>query len=79
MVNQVSSLLEMELKRKYREVPSKEEGSLEIKQNNWFRRNLLSLTGWYYFVRVDVSEEFSFLVTKLSLFLNDKFIIFYLH
>ena len=40
---------EMELKRKYREVPSKEEdSSLEIKQNNWFRRNLFSLTGWYY-------------------------------
>ena len=42
---------EMELKRMYREVPSKEEGeegSLEIKQNNWFRRNLFSLTAWYY-------------------------------
>jgi uncharacterized protein YjbI with pentapeptide repeats len=40
---------EMELKRKYREVPSKEvENSLEIKQNNWLRRNLFSLTGWYY-------------------------------
>jgi uncharacterized protein YjbI with pentapeptide repeats len=40
---------EMELKRKYREVISKEEeNSLEIKQNNWFRRNLFSLTGWYY-------------------------------
>jgi hypothetical protein len=62
---------EMELKRKYREVVSKEEkeevdnnlegeevpqpepeqeveNSLEIKQNNWFRRNLFSLTGWYY-------------------------------
>jgi uncharacterized protein YjbI with pentapeptide repeats len=41
---------EMELKRKYREVPSREEenSSLEIKQNNWFRRNLFSLTGWYY-------------------------------
>jgi uncharacterized protein YjbI with pentapeptide repeats len=40
---------EMELKRKYREVISNEvENSLEIKQNNWFRRNLLSLTGWYY-------------------------------
>jgi hypothetical protein len=38
----------MELKRKYREVPSKEDSSLEIKQNNWFRRNLFSLTGWYY-------------------------------
>jgi hypothetical protein len=37
---------EMELKRKYREVLSKEEYSLEIKQNNWFRRNLFSLTGW---------------------------------
>jgi hypothetical protein len=39
------------LKRKYREVPSteEEEGSLGgIKQNNWFRRNLFSLTGWYY-------------------------------
>jgi hypothetical protein len=63
---------EMELKRRYREVVSKEEkeekvdnnvgveeepqaepkqeeeGGLEIKQNNWFRRNLFSLTGWYY-------------------------------
>ena len=40
---------EMELKRKYREVPSKEEeGSLEVIRNNWFRRNLFSLTGWYY-------------------------------
>jgi hypothetical protein len=40
---------EMELKRKYREVLSKEgEDSLEIKENNWFRRNLFSLTGWYY-------------------------------
>jgi hypothetical protein len=40
---------EMELKRKYREIPSKEEeNSLEIKKNNWFRRNLFSLTGWYY-------------------------------
>jgi hypothetical protein len=40
---------EMELQRKYREVQSEEENnSLEIKQNNWFRRNLLSLTGWYY-------------------------------
>jgi uncharacterized protein YeeX (DUF496 family) len=40
---------EMELKRKYREVISKEEvnSSLGIKQNNWFRRNLFSLTGWY--------------------------------
>jgi hypothetical protein len=40
---------EMELQRKYREVQSEEENnSLEIKQNNWFRRNLFSLTGWYY-------------------------------
>jgi hypothetical protein len=41
---------EMELKRKYREILSKEEAdsSLKIKQNNWFRRNLFSLTGWYY-------------------------------
>ena len=40
---------EMELKRKYREVVSKEEAdSLEIKRNNWFIRNLFSLTGWYY-------------------------------
>jgi uncharacterized protein YjbI with pentapeptide repeats len=39
---------EMELKRKYREVLSKEEeNSPEIKQNNWFRRNF-SLTGLYY-------------------------------
>jgi hypothetical protein len=42
---------EMELQRKYREVVSKEEqeeNNPEIKQNNWFRRNLFSLTGWYY-------------------------------
>jgi uncharacterized protein YjbI with pentapeptide repeats len=40
---------EMELQRKYREVVSKEEeNSLDIKQNNWFRRNLFSLIGWYY-------------------------------
>ena len=39
---------DMELKRNYREVPSKEEGRLEIKQNNWFRRNLFSLTALYY-------------------------------
>jgi hypothetical protein len=40
---------EMELKRKYREVVSKEEEErLGIKQNNWFRRNLFSLTGLYY-------------------------------
>ena len=47
---------EMELKRLYKEIPSKEEeeeeeeeaNSLEIKQNNWFKRNLFSLTGWYY-------------------------------
>ena len=42
---------EMELKRKYREVPSPKEeaeNSVEIKQNDWFRRTLLSLTGWYY-------------------------------
>jgi uncharacterized protein YjbI with pentapeptide repeats len=42
---------EMELKRKYREVPSSKEGEenrVEIKQNNWFVRNLFSLTGWYY-------------------------------
>jgi hypothetical protein len=43
---------EMELKRMYREVPllkeEVENSSLGIKQNNWFRRNLFSLTGWYY-------------------------------
>jgi hypothetical protein len=41
---------EMELKRKYREVVSTKDDSFEvnIKQNNWFRRNLFSLTGWYY-------------------------------
>jgi uncharacterized protein YjbI with pentapeptide repeats len=55
---------EMELKRKYREIVSskeeveeesqpepekeQEEDILEIKRNNWFRRNLFSLTGWYY-------------------------------
>jgi hypothetical protein len=41
---------EMELKRKYREaVSSKDDGfKIKVKQNNWFRRNLFSLTGWYY-------------------------------
>jgi hypothetical protein len=45
---------EMELKRKYREVISaKEDGDeikfeVKVKQNNRFRRNLFSLTGWYY-------------------------------
>ena len=39
---------EMELKRNYREVLSEEENGVEIKQNNWLRRNLFSLTGWYY-------------------------------
>jgi uncharacterized protein YjbI with pentapeptide repeats len=41
---------EMELKRKYREVVSSKDDSFEVKvkQNNWFRRNLFSLTGWYY-------------------------------
>jgi hypothetical protein len=40
---------EMELKRKYREVPSKEENnSLEIKQNNWFKKTYSILTAWYY-------------------------------
>ena len=39
----------MELKRKYREVKSKSSPSgYEIKKNNWFRRNLFSLTGVYY-------------------------------
>jgi uncharacterized protein YjbI with pentapeptide repeats len=41
---------EMELKRMYREVVSpKDDGfDVKVKQNNWFRRNLFSLTGWYY-------------------------------
>jgi hypothetical protein len=41
---------EMELKRKYREVVSSKADTFEVKvkQNNWFRRNLFSLTGWYY-------------------------------
>jgi hypothetical protein len=41
---------EMELKRKYREaVSSKDDGfKIKVKQNNWFRRNLFSLTAWYY-------------------------------
>ena len=41
---------EMELKRKYREVVSPKDGGFEVKvkQNSWFRRNLFSLTGWYY-------------------------------
>jgi hypothetical protein len=39
---------EMELKRKYREVVSSNDDGfgVKVKQNNWFRRNLLSLTGW---------------------------------
>ena len=41
---------EMELKRKYREVVSSKDDRFEfkVKQNNWFRRNLFSLTCWYY-------------------------------
>ena len=40
---------EMELKRMYKEIPSKEgANSLVIKQNNWLKRNLFSLTGLYY-------------------------------
>jgi len=41
---------EMELKRKYREVVSPKDDGFEVKvkQNNLFRRNLFSLTGWYY-------------------------------
>ena len=41
---------EMELKRKYREVVSSKDGGFEVtvKENNRFRRNLFSLTGWYY-------------------------------
>jgi uncharacterized protein YjbI with pentapeptide repeats len=39
---------EMEIKRKYREVKSKGSPDYEIKKNCWFRRNILSLTGWYH-------------------------------
>jgi hypothetical protein len=41
---------EMELKRKYREVLSPKDVSFEVKvkENNWFKRNLFSLTGLYY-------------------------------
>jgi len=42
---------EMELKRMYKEATSKDEGeanSFRIKKNNWFKRNVFSLTGWYY-------------------------------
>jgi Pentapeptide repeats (9 copies) len=41
---------EMELKRRYREVVSSTDDrfKVRVKQNNWFRRNLFSLTGWYY-------------------------------
>jgi hypothetical protein len=38
---------EMELKRKYREIPSNDSNSVVVKPNGWFRRNL-SLTGVYY-------------------------------
>ncbi|MFI5407021.1 MAG: hypothetical protein ACHQ1D_10985, partial [Nitrososphaerales archaeon] len=40
---------EMELKRRYRKIthPGLPLG-YEIKKNNWFRRNVFSLTGWYY-------------------------------
>jgi uncharacterized protein YjbI with pentapeptide repeats len=38
---------EMELKRKYREIPLKGDSSVIVKPNGWFRRNL-SLTGLYY-------------------------------
>ena len=38
---------EMELKRKYREVPSQDGSSSIVKPNCWLRRNL-SLTGLYY-------------------------------
>jgi hypothetical protein len=41
---------EMELKRNYREIPlyTDEGYDLLIIKNRWFRRNLFSLTGWYY-------------------------------
>jgi hypothetical protein len=39
---------EMELKRKYKQVVSPKDDGFEIKQNNWFRRNLFSFTGLYY-------------------------------
>ncbi len=41
---------EMELKRKYRQVSqsSPDSSNSAIKKNNWFRRNIFSLIGWYY-------------------------------
>jgi hypothetical protein len=43
-------IIEMELKRNYREIPlyTDEGYDLLIIKNRWFRRNLFSLTGWYY-------------------------------
>ena len=37
----------MELKRKYREIPSNDGSSVVVKSNGWLRRNL-SFTGMYY-------------------------------
>ncbi len=39
---------ELEIKRKYREVKSKDSSEYEIKKNCWCRRNIFSLTGWYH-------------------------------
>jgi len=40
---------ELEEKRKYREVKSKNSSlGYEIKKNCWFRGNIFSLTGWYH-------------------------------
>jgi uncharacterized protein YjbI with pentapeptide repeats len=39
---------EMELKRLYRIHDSENRNFHEIRKNNWFRRNLFSVTGWYY-------------------------------
>ena len=49
---------EMELKRMYKEIPSSEEdaNSFEIKQNNWFKRNLFSLTGSLLFLNVSAAN-----------------------
>jgi uncharacterized protein YpbB len=43
---------EMELKRKYVEILSPKDYGFEVKvkENNWFKRNLVSFTGWYYHV-----------------------------
>jgi hypothetical protein len=42
----------MELKRRYREILSPKDYGFEVKvkENNWYKRILFPLTGWYYYV-----------------------------